>query len=1228
MSFSVTASSFKGDTIPVTNAYSVSKDNFKLRYTQHLPAGFSDKKCFEHLKGLGLKDVNADDITLLIGADVPSAIIATEVREGPKNTPYAVLTKLGWTLFGVAKGCSLSDKMVLSTNHIRISNEKCLDELVQSFWSKESYGTSHKLPYPMSMVERKIAVSMEESTAMKGNKYCVKMLWKDKELVLPNNRDVAKKRLLQLLKRLRAQPDIFKLYSENIKQYVTKGYAKRMSYADARVSGDRSWYLPHHPVFNVNKPGKLRVVFDAASRYKGKSLNDVLHTGPDLVNKLIGVLLRFRNFPFTLVADIEGMFHQVKVSDQDRDSLRFLWVNSEDDSSIVTYQMLVHIFGATDSPCCAAYALRRTAEDNKDEFSIETYNTVIKNFYVDDLLKSFKTEKDLLQIAPELIQMLAKGGFHLAKFISNSRSLLSSLPESQLAHKLYDMDFSSELTDRALGVKWHVERDEFLFTSLPDKQPVTKRGILKTVSSIFDPLGFLTPFTVRAKIILQNLWRSRCGWDDPIDPCNSIAWDTWLQQLKLISSFKLSRCYITNPEDIALRELHCFTDASELAFGAVCYMRTQYHSKQITCSLITSKSRVAPIKPMTMPRYELQGAVLGARLTYAVQEEIDVPIESIHYWVDSTLVLQYIYNETKRFKVFVGNRVAEIRESSDPKQWHHVDSKENPADDITRGLDITKMGPESRWIRGPEFLLKDPSHWPEPPEVLPVDSDDPEVRRINVLAITVSPFIEVFERYSKWTKAFRVVAWILRFYKNCREGVDSSMYLTPSELKKACEKIYKLVQAQWYQTEIKALSDGLETPNNSKLRQLRPFLDENGILRVGGRLKNARIPFGSKHQIILPGGSWVSKLLAEHHHKTSAEAGLNHLISLLRVQFWIVGSRTMIKRLLRTCFHCRRRNAKLHTPVMAPLPECRLAIGCPTFYHTGIDYFGPILVKYGRTKPKRWCCLFTCMTTRAVHLEVAESLSTDDFINVLRRFQNRRGNPKAFYSDCGSNFKGAEAELRESLKMLDQSEIGNYTAKHDIEWNFNPPDAPHMGGAWERLIRCVKIAFRNLVSDRLLTDFQLMTLLTEVESIVNSRPLTQASDNVDDLEALTPNHFLLGKATRNAPFGSYSDKDICSRKRWRQVQTLADHYWKRFRKEYLPLLTKRGKWLKEERNIEVGDMVLLAETNVPRGYWQLARVIEVYPGEDGVVRVAEVKTKSGKLTRPVAKLCVLEEASQ
>ena len=403
------------------------------------------------------------------------------------------------------------------------------------------------------------------------------------------------------------------------------------------------------------------------------------------------------------------------------------------------------------------------------------------------------------------------------------------------------------------------------------------------------------------------------------------------------------------------------------------------------------------------------------------------------------------------------------------------------------------------------------------------------------MAIATSPMLGVIEKYSNWTKAFRVVAWILRFSKLCRKKQSGSSYLSPSELKEACFTIYKLVQRQWYPAEIKALTYNRTIPVESKLQQLCPFLDETGTLRVGGRLKNAEIPFGSKHQIILPGGSWISKLIVEHHHKREAEIGLNHLISVIRAQYWIVGCRTLVKRVLKTCFHCKKRNARPRTQLMAPLPSCRLDVGCPVFFNTGIDYFGPMLVKYGRSKPKRWCCLFTCMTTRAVHLELAESLTTDDFINVLRRFQCRRGNPKSFYSDCGSNFKGAEKELRECLENIDHTRVGNHTAKYDIEWNFNPPDAPHMGGAWERLIRCVKLALKNLVSDRLLTDFQLMTLLTEVESIVNSRPLTELSNDINGQEALTPNHFLLGKSTRNVPIGTYTDKDLCLKKRWKEV---------------------------------------------------------------------------------------------
>ena len=1015
------------------------------------------------------------------------------------------------------------------------------------------------------MEERKIMRSMEETTALADGKYIVNMLWKEKNICLPNNREVAKKRLRTLLKRLRRSPGLFNIYCGNIEKYIEKGYARKLSPLEASIHTAQTWYLPHHPVFNVNKPGKVRVVFDAASKFKGVSLNSMLNTGPDLANKLIGVLLRFRNFPFTLVADIEGMFHQVQVAEKDRDSLRFLWVESETSEKISTYQMKVHIFGATDSPCCASYALRRTAEDNKDDYSEEAYQTVLRNFYVDDLLKSVDHENGLLRIANEVASMLRRGGFNLTKFISNSDLLLNSLPASKLAHPLQEMDLSIDATDRALGIKWHVKEDQFLFSSVTEKQPLTKRGLLKTVSSIFDPLGFLAPFTMKAKVILQNLWRGRFDWDELIDTHNAEEWLAWLEQLKHISAFKLNRCYILSSDTLISRELHCFSDASELAFGAVCYMRSCYSSNQIVCSLISSKSRIAPLKPMTMPRLELQGAVLGSRLTESIKEEIDVNFDAIHYWVDSTIVLQYIYNESKRFKVFVGNRVSEIRENSEPEQWHHVSGEENPADDITRGLDISEMGPASRWVNGPEFLSKDPSEWPKSPDILCVDNNDPEVRPCTVLAVVVSPFLEFLERSAFWMKAVRVCAWILRFISISRKlPVRRVQYLVASELQSAKDIIFKLTQRQWYGNEVSALEKEHAIHRNSSLLQLRPFLSEDGLLKVGGRLKHANIPTSAKHQIILPGKSWVSRMLVQHYHQKDAEVGLNHMMASLRLRYWIVGCRALVKGYLRSCFLCKKRNTKPLNPLMATLPRCRLAIGSPAFHHTGVDYFGPILIRHGRSSPKRWGCIFTCLTTRAIHLEVAESLTTDDFINVLKRFVNRRGNAKALYSDCGTNFKGAHKELKDCLMALNQIEIGQYAAQEDMEWHFNPPDAPHMGGAWERLVGCVKVALRNIVKERLVTDFQLMTLLTEIETIINSRPLTETSDDINDLEALTPNHFLLGRANRHLPMGVFTDHDLCSRKRWRQVQLLADHFWKRFRKEYLPSLTKRVKWNSEQ----------------------------------------------------------------
>jgi hypothetical protein len=355
------------------------------------------------------------------------------------------------------------------------------------------------------------------------------------------------------------------------------------------------------------------------------------------------------------------------------------------------------------------------------------------------------------------------------------------------------------------------------------------------------------------------------------------------------------------------------------------------------------------------------------------------------------------------------------------------------------------------------------------------------------------------------------------------------------------------------------------------------------------------------------------------------EEGTELLLASLKQRYWIVGVRRLAKQIIKDCFICKRRNAKPTTPVMADLPEYRVAFGCPTFCNSGVDFFGPIQVKFRRATVKRWGCIFTCLSTRAIHLEVAEGLDADSFINVLRRFVSRRGSPKHIISDCGTNFKGADAELKLALRELDNLKIGVYAAQREITWTYNPPEAPHMGGAWERLIRCVKRPLKLMLNNHTVTDFQLLTIFTEVENIVNSRPLTPVSDDINDYEALTPNHFLIGRQNANLPIMIPCDTAIHSRKRWRQVQFLINHYWKRFVKEYLPSLTVRPKWHKEQRNIRDGDLVLIVENDTPRGHWKLARVVKTFKADDGRVRVAEVKTATGSYLRPVTKLCFLEE---
>ncbi|XP_064625967.1 uncharacterized protein LOC135486798 [Lineus longissimus] len=1059
------------------------------------------------------------------------------------------------------------------------------------------------------------------------------------------------RRYNSLERRLHRDPECKRMYMKTMEGYISKGHAVKLTKEEKAKSSERTWYIPHHGVTNPNKPGKVRVVFDAASEFQGQSLNDSLLTGPDLLNNLFGVLQRFRLYRVAVIGDIEGMFHQVYVPRSDADSLRFLW--KEDPTSPGppdTWMMVVHIFCSKDSPTCWNYALRRTAEDNINAFSKMVIQAYLKDYYMDDLVSSIQSVTVAMSFVDEVIELGKRGGWRVHKFISNSKEVMQHIPETERAiPPPGPIEFGR--VQRALGVGWDVGEDYFVFGAEVKSKGSTKRQVLSTASSIFDPCGYLAPFTVRAKCLIQEIWRRNITWDEQIPADLLKQWTAWLTELPKIRLLKIPRHHPEFSTDAKNVMLLIFSDSSEMAFGCSAFLRYTLEGGGIVCSFLAAKTRVAPIKPqLSIPRLELQGAVLAVRLAETLMRELQpINITRRIFWTDSTTVLAYIRNESKRFKPFIGNRVAEIREFTQFEEWRYIPTAQNPADYCSRGMKADDLTMEHAWFTGPTFLSKDEQDWPE--QVIPnsqLKPDDPEVRKAATASVLLigeksEKFIYRYEfeiaslvkvdYFSTWRGLVRRTVWILRAYRNFasklpRLGVKAitSSEITAEEWEDAEHLWIQHAQREAYPEAWRELKeDGMLSPKHP-LSPLQPFHD--GIhLRVGGRLRKADINQEAKHQLLLPRNR-LTKLLLQDIHSSQAHCGREQLIAETRQKYWPVQGRTTARSVIKDCITCRRKRLKPVQPKMADLPTCRLNAAAGAFYHTGIDYFGPIVVTQWRSSVKRWGCLFTCMSVRAVHLELADSLSTDDFLLCLRRFIGMRSQPRRIFSDNGTNFVGANTELRRCLQQLDHHKILQYVTPLKIEWYFNPPTAPHFGGAWERLVRSVKKALSTVIANVQVSEAVLRTALVEVQAIVNNRPLTYASEDVNDFEALTPNHFIFGRAAEGLSPCRDDDRDINSRQRWKRVQVVANRVNQRWLKEYLPTLTLRSKWRRDGEIVAAGDLVTLVDDKLPRGSWTLARVIQVYPGDDGIIRTVKVKTADGTYVRPANKVCILEESAR
>ncbi|KAJ8369941.1 hypothetical protein SKAU_G00099690 [Synaphobranchus kaupii] len=965
--------------------------------------------------------------------------------------------------------------------------------------------------------------------------------------LLPNNHKLALTRLNSLQRSLNRKPEMKEQFIAFMGKIFENDHAEP---APPQEEGTECWYLPTFGVYHPQKPGQIRVVFDSSVQQCCISLNNVLITGPDLNSSLVGVLMRFRKELVAITTDIQQMFHCFLVRQDHKDYRRFLWFRDNDITKDITeYRMKVHVFGNSPSPAVAIYGLRRAAQEGAQEHGADTQQFIERHLYIDDGLLSLPTATEAIDLLRRTQVLLAESNIHLHKIASNSAAVMDAFSPEEHAKGIKDMDLGGENTpiQCSLGLHWEIATDTFTFRVSASEKPFTRRGVLSTVNSLFDPLGLVAPVTIQGRALLREFTTDTCDWDTPLQEEKLQEWEVWRNSLQELQQLHIPRRYTSNSlSNAKCTELCVFSDASTKAIAAVAYLKAIDEHGKSDVGFVLGKAKLAPLSDPTIPRLELCAAVLAVEMAELILEELDLKPDAVHFYCDSKVVLGYIYNETKRFYVYVQNRVQRIHQSTRPGQWHYVATEHNPADHASRSVPASLLA-ESTWLTGPAFLYK-------PPEEHPGEQSSFEL---------VNPELDVEIRPQPKDKLTECKGW-----HHCKKT------RTPDELSQAKNLIIRSVQTEAFPVELAAQNKNRDIPKSSSLIKLSPVVDED-IIRISGRLKHAELDSGEKNPIILPRQSHVSTLLVRHYHNQVKHQGRHFTEGAIRAAgLWVVSGKRLIGSILHSCVTCRKLRCKMEEQKMADLPPERLSTS--PFTYVGLDVFGPwnvtaLRTRGGHVHSKRWAVMFTCMSTRTVHIEVVESMDTSSAINALRRFFAIRGPAKQLRSDCGTNFIGASKELGLKRESQDAT-VQRYLSEQGCTWEFNPPHSSHMGGAWERMIGVARrILDSMLLQETLhLSHEVLCTFMAEVTAIINARPLVPVSTDPDSPLILTPAMLLTQKVgAPPTPPGDFTDKDLL-RSQWRRVQSLASKFWSRWKTEYLPTLQSRRKWNETRRNLQKG----------------------------------------------------------
>ena len=1235
------------------------------------------KKHWPHLRKLPLPSPEGEGgVDLILGSSALDLMEAIQpVVFGPPGGPVAKLTKLGWVTggrttpvptpsassgrlnFSQSMQSEIAEiraeyeyKLVEVTEKARVEEEK-LRQNLRLLWGRQNC-CREKLRNATAPSVENAADSMarerfeKSRNTDKDGRPEVGLIWRGHSRPR-NNFEQALRVYLGTEKRMKAHGALWDEFHKNVTDWVDKGYATMHTLESKR----EGFYIPTFMVVREDKSTtKYRLIVNGKFCFNSKSINDYLYSGPNVMNRLGDVLLRFRYHKYVVTCDVANMFLRVGVPARDRKFLRFLYRNDAGDLKII--EMCSHAFGLTQSPFVVINVVREHAESCRESMPLAS-KAVLKDSIVDDVLTGCKTYRQLLELQAELVRLYSGLQMNVHKWATNSPGLRAKIePEmqAQAVPLAIEQDECGAVPSiKCLGIVWHPEKDELQFFSETDQSPATwtMRRISSRASRLFDPLGLMTPLLLEGKLVLQELWKLGLGWDDPVPVHVSTRFERWLKRVEFSHLSRIGRRVKARFRSTEER-LVVFTDASSQAQAAAAYLWCGNQTQQ-EGNLYASKQRISSLnRADSISRLELEGAVLGIELAKQVCQALRWDMNRVIYFTDSTTVLWWLRTH-RELDVFVGNRVCKILDWSNLEQWFHVRTDSNPADIPTRGCSGRVLARSELWWTGPAFFRLPRHLWPEQPPV--VETRDcqegyrrEEKRRVeHWTMLTVSTpslegrdhrtgwldsyWFDLVGRYANQHKGLRIAGWIYRYLgKSVR-----SKFCSPIEF--AVRGVQVAVYREAQRRELTELRDDLlknhEIPK--QFRELRPFLDREGVVRVGGRLKSAlRLPFVTRCPVLLDAkGSYAVRLLRYVHEFTLQHCGgKSTLVNEVRQRFWLAGCDRIAKKVVSSCVWCRRSSAAKPAKIsIAPLHMTRIPLaGACAFSEIGLDMAGPFFAKQGRGRAvgKRFVLLFSCCWTRALNLEVVDSASTESAVLAFLRHCNVFGIPRYVNSDRGSNFVGMDRHLQEQWNVVKDT-LSNNAEYSQVKWHFNPPYSPRFTGHVEVMVKVMKTNLKRLLGQPKYTfrDEELHTLIKVAQGYANKRPLHAPSGDPADPPALTPADFLGTGSRLLGGIGEMGLENYEAKTRKEMLGELTRELWEGLTRDYILALQRYAR-LKGERPVGLGDIVLLLDKDLPSGRHCLGRVVGVKTNPDGKPRTFEVLHHGKVLVRSSMTLAPLE----